>query len=243
MADATIVERTRWLDGIADAIDAHADELAEVIVREAGKPIASARSEVTAAAERFRRPVDEARDVQGEYVEGTTVGHEGWNAIVKPRPIGTVLCIAPYNYPLATTALQVAPAIAAGNSVILKPSSKTPVSAAVLARLVDEAVDLPAGGFNLVPGPSSTIGDVLAGDDRIGAIAMTGSSSAGERVARESGLTALHIELGGTHRPSSPRTPTSPLRRVTARKGRSSTPGSAVRPSVASSPTRQSTTT
>ncbi|WP_049935642.1 aldehyde dehydrogenase family protein [Haloplanus natans] len=197
MADATIVERTRWLDGIAAAIDDHADELAEVVVREAGKPIASAESEVAAAAERFRRAAGEARDVQGEYVEGTTPGHEGWNAIVEPRPVGTVLCIAPYNYPLATTALQVAPALAAGNSVLLKPSSKTPVCAMVLARLIDDAVDLPDGGFNVLPGPSSTIGDALAGDDRIDAIAMTGSSAAGERVARESGMVTLHMELGG----------------------------------------------
>jgi len=197
MADATIVERTRWLDGIAAAIDDHADELAEVVVREAGKPIASAESEVAAAAERFRRAAGEARDVQGEYVEGTTPGHEGWNAIVEPQPVGTVLCIAPYNYPLATTALQVAPALAAGNSVLLKPSSKTPVCAVVLARLIDEAIDLPAGGFNVLPGPASTIGDALASDDRIDAIAMTGSSAAGERVARESGMVTLHMELGG----------------------------------------------
>lgn len=197
MADATIVERTRWLDGIADAIEDRTDELAEVIVREAGKPIASARSEVAAAAERFRRAVGEARDVQGEYVEGTTAGHEGWNAVVKPQPMGTVLCIAPYNYPLATTALQVAPAIAAGNSVILKPSSRTPICAALLTRLVDEAADLPPGGFNFVPGRSSAIGDTLARDERIDAIAMTGSSAAGEHVARESGLVTLHMELGG----------------------------------------------
>lgn len=197
MGSATIVERARWLDDIAAAIDDHADELAEVVVREAGKPIASAEGEVSAAAERFRRAAGEARDVQGEYVEGTTPGHEGWNAIVEPRPVGTVLCIAPYNYPLATTALQVAPALAAGNSVVLKPSSKTPVSAVALAGLIDEEVDLPAGGFNVLPGPSSTVGDALTRDDRVDAIAMTGSSAAGEHVARESGMVTLHMELGG----------------------------------------------
>jgi glyceraldehyde-3-phosphate dehydrogenase [NAD(P)+] len=197
MADATVVERAEWLDEIADAIEGEAETLARTIVREAGKPIASARSEVAAAAERFRRAVAEARDLQGEYLEGTTAGHEGWNALVQPRPVGTVACIAPYNYPLATTALQVAPALAAGNSVILKPSSKTPVCAAMLARLVDEATDLPDGGFNFVPGRSSTIGDYIAGDDRVDAIAMTGSSDAGKHVARESGLVTLHMELGG----------------------------------------------
>jgi len=197
MADATVVERTRWLDAIAEAIEAESETLTRTIVREAGKPVASARSEVAAAAERFRRAVGEARSLQGEYLEGTTAGHEGWNAVVQPRPVGTVACIAPYNYPLATTALQVAPAIAAGNSVVLKPSSKTPVCAAILARLVDEVTDVPDGGFNVVLGRSSTIGDYIAGDDRVDAIAMTGSSDAGKHIARESGLARLHMELGG----------------------------------------------
>jgi glyceraldehyde-3-phosphate dehydrogenase [NAD(P)+] len=196
MRETTIVERVEWLETIADEIEARKDELAEVIVREAGKPISSARGEVDSAAERFRRAVEEVRDMQGEYVEGTTDGHEGWRAIVKPQPVGTVLCITPYNYPLATTALQVAPAIASGNSVILKPATKTPVTSAILADIIDEA-DLPDGGFNYVPGRASDIGDLLAGDDRINAIAMTGSSGAGKHVARESGMVNLHMELGG----------------------------------------------
>ncbi|MFB6256113.1 MAG: aldehyde dehydrogenase, partial [Haloplanus sp.] len=196
LRETTIVERTRWLDDVADNIESRRDELVDVIVREAGKPIASARGEVDSAVERFRRAVEEARNIDGEYLEGTTDGHEGWQAIVKPEPIGTVLCISPYNYPLSTTVLQVAPALAAGNSVILKPSSKTPVSGAILTECIAET-DVPDGAFNFVPGPASDIGNVLAGDDRINAIAMTGSSRAGERVARQSGLARLHMELGG----------------------------------------------
>ncbi|MFB6183988.1 MAG: aldehyde dehydrogenase [Haloarculaceae archaeon] len=197
MRETTIVERTRWLEAIADGLLDRKEELAEVIVREAGKPISSARGEVDSAAERFRRAVEEARNQQGEYVEGTTSGHEGWRAVVKPMPMGTVLCITPYNYPLATTALQVAPALAAGNSIILKPASKTPVSAAILAEIVGDVDGIPAGGFNFVPGRSSEVGDYLARDDRVDAIAMTGSSSAGKHVARESGIVNLHMELGG----------------------------------------------
>ncbi|PSP84759.1 aldehyde dehydrogenase [Halobacteriales archaeon QS_1_68_17] len=196
MRETTIVERVEWLETIADEIEARKDTLAEVIVREAGKPISSARGEVDSAAERFRRAVEEARDQQGEFVEGTTEGHEGWRAIVTPEPIGTVLCITPYNYPLSTTALQLAPALAAGNSVVLKPASKTPISAAILAECI-EAADLPDGAFNFVAGRGSEIGDVLAGDDRVNAIAMTGSSGAGKHVARESGIVNLHMELGG----------------------------------------------
>jgi glyceraldehyde-3-phosphate dehydrogenase [NAD(P)+] len=196
MRETTLVERAEWMETIADEIEARKEQLADVIVREAGKPISSARGEVDAAAERFRRAVEEVRDLQGEYVEGTTAGHEGWTAIVKPEPMGTVLCITPYNYPLSTTALQIAPALAAGNSIVLKPASKTPISAAILANCI-EAADLPEDAFHYVPGHASEIGDVLAGDDRIDAIAMTGSSGAGKHVAKESGMVNLHMELGG----------------------------------------------
>ncbi|WP_132058280.1 aldehyde dehydrogenase family protein [Halorussus amylolyticus] len=196
MRETTIPERADWMDEIADGLLERKEELAEVIVREAGKPISSARGEVESAAERFRRAKEEARSLKGEFREGTTAGHEGWNAIVKPEPIGTVLAITPYNYPLSTTALSVAPALAAGNSVILKPASDTPVSAAILADVVSE-LDLPDGAFNFVAGRGSVIGDVLSGDDRINMISMTGSSAAGRHVAKESGMVNLHMELGG----------------------------------------------
>lgn len=199
MLETTPVERTRWLTEIADGIEAREELFAEVIVREAGKPIGSARGEISSAVERFRRAAEEARSLSrdyGEYREGTTDSHEGWRAIVKPEPIGTVLCITPYNYPLSTTALQVAPALAAGNSVILKPATDTPISAAILAEIIDE-LDLPDGAFNLVTGRASDIGDVLSSDDRLNCIAMTGSSSAGKHVARQSGMVNLHMELGG----------------------------------------------
>jgi len=193
----TIVQRAEWCEAIADGLRARTEELAEVIVREAGKPIGSARGEVDSAAERFDRAAEEARALKGEYREGSTAGHEGWRAIVKPEGIGTVLCITPYNYPLSTTALQVAPALAAGNSIVLKPASKTPISGAILAETIVEATDLPDGAFNFLAGRGSEIGDALASDDRVNAIALTGSSGAGKHVARESGMVNLHMELGG----------------------------------------------
>jgi len=196
LRESTIPERAEWLSAIADGIADRKPALAETAVREAGKPIASARSEVDSAVERFRRAVEEARGIEGSYREGTTAGHEGWRAMVRPEPVGTVLCISPYNYPLATTALQVAPALAAGNSVVVKPASNTPVSATMLAEII-EAAGLPDGAVNLVTGHSSDVGDALAGDERIDAIAMTGSSGAGKHVARESGMVELHMELGG----------------------------------------------
>ncbi|MFD1640602.1 aldehyde dehydrogenase family protein [Halohasta litorea] len=200
MRETTPVERADWLESIADEIEARADELVDTIIREAGKPISSARGAPAAAAKRFRRAAAEARDLSvnhGEYREGSTAGHEGWRAIVKPEPMGTVLCISPYNYPLQTTVLQIAPALAAGNSVVLKPSSKTPLTAAILTDAITTAVDLPDGAFNFVPGRGSEIGDTLAGDDRVDSIAMTGSSGAGQHIARESGMVNLVMELGG----------------------------------------------
>lgn len=196
LRDTTAMQRSRWCEAIAEALDTRSEELAEVIVREAGKPITSSRSEVKAAITRFRRAAEEARSVRGEYITGSTEGHEGWEGIVKPEPMGTVLCITPYNYPLSTTALHVAPALAAGNSVVLKPASETPISGAILAEVIAD-LDLPPGAFNFVPGRGSEIGDVLVGDDRVNCIAMTGSSAAGDRVARESGMAKLHLELGG----------------------------------------------
>ncbi len=199
MRETTVVERAEWCETIAEGLREREEELAEVIVREAGKPISSARGEVEQAATRFDRAAEEARNVvsKGEFREGSTEGHEGWQAIVKHEPIGAVLCITPYNYPLATTALQVAPALAAGNSVLLKPASKTPISAAILADVISGVDGIPDGAFNFVPGEASEIGDVLAGDDRVNAIAMTGSSGAGKHIARESGMVNLHMELGG----------------------------------------------
>jgi glyceraldehyde-3-phosphate dehydrogenase [NAD(P)+] len=196
MRKTTIPERVRWLEAIADGLLARTDELAEVIVREAGKPISSARGEVESAAERFRLAAEEARTLQGEFRRGTTDGHEDWEAIVKPEPAGLVLAITPFNYPLSTAALKIAPALAAGNAVVFKPASKTPISGAILAETIAE-VGLPDGAFNFVPGSAGAIGDKLAGDDRVNVIAMTGSSAAGKHVARESGMVQLQMELGG----------------------------------------------
>ncbi len=198
LRETTVVERADWMLAIAETIDRRSDDLAETIVREAGKPIGSARGEVSAAAERFRRAAEEVRSLHGEFRRGTTAGHEGWQAVVRNEPVGTVVCISPYNYPLSTTALQVAPALAAGNAVLLKPASKTPLSGAALAEIVVEtAPDLPEGAFAFLPGHAGDIGEPLTGDDRVDAIAMTGSSAAGDRVAAASGMVELHMELGG----------------------------------------------
>lgn len=197
LKQTTLVERAEWMEAISEELECRSDELTETIVREAGKPISSARGEVESAIERFGRAAEEVRAITGEYREGTTKGHEGWQAIVKTEPIGTTLAISPYNYPLATTVLQVAPALGAGNPVVLKPASQTPVSSVILADAIDSVDAIPDGVFSLVVGESSEIGDTLAGSDLVEMITMTGSSWAGKHVAEESGMTKLHMELGG----------------------------------------------
>jgi len=196
LAAASIPERVEWVSEIAAGLADRRADLAETIAREAGKPIVSARSEVDSAVERFERASEEIRALFGEYREGTTASHDGWRAIVAHEPVGTVLCVAPFNYPLATLALQVAPALAVGNAVVVKPSSRTPLSALGLARAVEES-PVPDGALHVLPGRSSQIGDALAGDERVETIAMTGSTRAGKAVADEAGLTTLHMELGG----------------------------------------------
>lgn len=197
LRNTTLVERAGWLESIAEEIRELDTIIAETIAKEAGKPISSARGEVESAAERFDRAAEEVRAITGEYREGSTSGHEGWEAIVKKEPIGPTLVIGPYNYPIATVSLQVAPALGAGNPVVLKPSSYTPATAIWLAEAIDNVEEIPDGAFNLVCGESREIGDPLAEDDRFDLIAMVGSSGAGEHVADESGMTRLHMELGG----------------------------------------------
>ncbi|PSQ03428.1 hypothetical protein BRC92_06790, partial [Halobacteriales archaeon QS_4_69_31] len=200
------------------------------------KPIGSARGEVGLAAERFRRAAAEVRDRTGEYREGSTEGHEGWQALIKHEPMGTVLCIGPYNYPLSTVAYQVAPALAAGNSVVLKPSSKTPISSARLTGIVDDAVDLPDGALNYVPGRgsgSSSRATVRGARPTANTTTRPGparrrSSSARVRGASATARPRSNPTPGrGSGRPASARPPASGSRRTT---GRRSPPCSARRP-------------
>jgi len=197
LRETTVVERTGWVEALAEALRDREEAVAEAIVREAGKPIGSARGEVEGAATRLERAAEDARALFGEFRRGTTPGHEGWEAIVKHEPVGTVLAIAPYNYPLLTSIQQIGPALVTGNSVVFKPASATPVSGSIIAELIDETLDLPDGAFNFVPGRGSEIGDVLSGDERINTITMTGSTRAGKRIAEQSGIVHLHLELGG----------------------------------------------
>ncbi|HEY3050660.1 MAG TPA: aldehyde dehydrogenase family protein [Gaiellaceae bacterium] len=172
------------------------DEIAQQIAAEAGKPLKAAKVETSRAMSTYTFSAVEARKLAGEMVpmDAAQAG-EGKLAFTLREPIGIVGAISPFNFPLNLVAHKIAPALAAGCAVVLKPAGQTPLSALTLAELEDEA-GLPPGWLNVLVGPASEIGDVLVGDERVKAITFTGSSDVGwslrERAARKKVL----LELG-----------------------------------------------
>jgi acyl-CoA reductase-like NAD-dependent aldehyde dehydrogenase len=172
------------------------DEIAAQIAAEAGKPLKAAKVETSRAMSTYTFAAVEARKLAGEVIpmDAAQAG-EGKLAFTLREPIGIVGAISPFNFPLNLVAHKIAPALAAGCAVVLKPAGQTPLSALALAELEDEA-GLPPGWLNVLVGPASEIGDVLVEDERVKAITFTGSSEVGwglrERAARKKVL----LELG-----------------------------------------------
>lgn len=190
----TPLERYEILYRVADVIDEHSETLARLEALQTGKPIEVARAEMPLAADTFRFMAGAARTAQapasGEYASGQ------FSMIVR-EPIGVVAGVAPWNYPLMMAAWKIAPALAAGNTVIIKPSELTPLTLLLFAQLVDEV--LPAGVLNIVLGLGSIVGEALAVHQGIDMIALTGSVRSGQAVTRASAesLKRVHLELGG----------------------------------------------
>src|SRR5918912_767398 len=182
-------KRAEILVKVAGYLGRRHDEAARLISDEAGKPLKSARVEATRAMSTYTMAAVEARKLAGDVVpmDASQAG-EGKLAFTLRKPIGVVGAITPFNFPLNLVAHKLAPALAAGCAVVLKPAGQTPLSALLLSELEAEA-GLPPGWLNVVVGPSSEIGDVLVDDDRVRAITFTGSSEVGwqlrERAARK----------------------------------------------------------
>jgi acyl-CoA reductase-like NAD-dependent aldehyde dehydrogenase len=172
------------------------DEIARQISDEAGKPLKAARVETSRAMSTYTFAAVEARKLAGEVVpmDAAQAG-EGKLAFTLRRPIGIVGAISPFNFPLNLVAHKLAPALAAGCPVVLKPASQTPLSALLLAELEEEA-GLPAGWLSVVVGPSSEIGDVLVEDDRVKAITFTGSGPVGWGIKERAAKKRVNLELG-----------------------------------------------
>lgn len=189
-------ERAAILARTSAAIQAARESIADTLAREAGKPIRDALTETDRAAMTFFVASEEARRLAGEVVPMDLAPH-GRNriAITRRLPIGPVAAISPFNFPLNLSAHKLAPAIAAGNPVVLKPATKTPLSALTLARLLVES-GLPPDAVSVLPMERRT-GDRLVADDRFKLLTFTGSSAVGWAMKARAGRKKLILELGG----------------------------------------------
>ena len=189
-------ERQRVLRRIADGIQGRKEEFARTLAQEAGKPIKSARLEVDRAVFTFNIAAEETVRGYGEYLpldwQQSTAGRWG---IVKRFPLGPIAGITPFNFPLNLVAHKVAPAIAAGCSIILKPAPQTPLSALLLAEVIQQA-GWPDGGFNAILLSNEDSG-VLVTDERIKLISFTGSTAVGWAIRANAGKKKVLLELGG----------------------------------------------
>ena len=189
------VERARHLQAVAREIEARSEDLARLITAEEGKPITEARGEVGGTAEFFSYYAGLARTIQGEILASDLPGEELW---IRRVPHGVVAAIIPWNYPSALTARKVAPAILAGNTIVLKPHEDTPLSALAVGDIITE-VGVPPGVVNIVTGPGETVGAALAGSGQVDFVTMTGSVEAGRAVLQAAAehITPVSLELGG----------------------------------------------
>jgi acyl-CoA reductase-like NAD-dependent aldehyde dehydrogenase len=189
-------ERARVLDAVAHLLAERQEDAARTISAEAGKPLKAARVEAQRAVSTFTFAAVEARKLTGETVpmDASPAG-EGKLAFTIRVPIGVVGAISPFNFPLNLVAHKIAPALAAGCPVVLKPASATPLSALFLAELEQEA-GLPPGWLNVVAGSAGAIGDVLVEDERVKLITFTGSGDVGWGLAQRAPRKRVKLELG-----------------------------------------------
>jgi acyl-CoA reductase-like NAD-dependent aldehyde dehydrogenase len=189
-------ERAAILDRVAAALAERHDEVARTICAEAGKPMKAARVEAQRAVSTFTMAAVEARKLAGDVVpmDASPAG-EGKLAFTLRVPIGVVAAISPFNFPLNLVAHKIAPALASGCAVVLKPASQTPLSALLLAEL-ETAAGLPAGWLNVVCGPAGDIGDVLVADERVRLISFTGSVGVGWGIRERAPRKRVSLELG-----------------------------------------------
>jgi betaine-aldehyde dehydrogenase len=192
---ATPGERSRALLKLADAVEAHGDELAELEALDAGKPIEAVKAdEIPVVADNLRFFAGAARHLEGlaagEYMADHT-------SMIRREPIGVVGQIAPWNYPLMMAGWKIGPALAAGNTVVLKPAETTPLTTLRLAELAAEL--LPKGVFNVIAGHGDPAGQALVTHPEVDMVSLTGSVETGKWIARAAAdtLKRVHLELGG----------------------------------------------
>ncbi|MGR8933741.1 MAG: aldehyde dehydrogenase family protein [Gammaproteobacteria bacterium] len=196
LQDLPVYERFRILNEISQGIGDNRGALAVTMAREAGKPLKTANDEIDRAVQTFLIAAEEAKRFPGEVLS-IDWSHSGGNkdAIVKYFPAGIVAGITPFNFPLNLVAHKIAPAIAAGCPIVLKPASKTPITALLLARIID-AAGLPPGAVSVLPMDRSS-GNKLVTDPRFKVLSFTGSAENGWTMKRQAGKKKVLLELGG----------------------------------------------
>ena len=187
-------DRSLLLLKLADALDARADELGRLESLHTGKPVNIAIDEMAVCSDLFRFFAGAARVMEGKAANEYMAGH---TSLIRREPVGVVASIAPWNYPLYMAAWKLGPALATGNTVVLKPSARTPLTALAFASTLGEI--FPAGVVNVLSGTGAAIGDALVGHPGIRMISVTGDTETGKRIARIAADTVkrLHLELGG----------------------------------------------
>jgi acyl-CoA reductase-like NAD-dependent aldehyde dehydrogenase len=190
-SQTSVEERAKYLTRIQEGLEVRTEEIATVVAQEVGMPVKLSQI-IQAGLPKVNFGIA-AQEVQ-EFPFEETIG----NSLVVREPVGVVGCITPWNYPLHQIALKVAPALAAGCTVVLKPSEVAPVNAFILAEVIDE-VGLPAGVFNLVTGVGPVVGEAIAAHPDVDMVSFTGSTRAGKRVAELAAQTVKRValELGG----------------------------------------------
>ena len=189
------IERAGYLRKIAALLRDRADDFADMLVVEQGKTRGLATVEANFTADYLDYMAEWARRIEGEVIPSDRAGEM---ILLTRRPIGVVGGILPWNFPFFLIARKMAPALLTGNTIVINPSSETPVNALEFAKLVDEA-GVPAGVFNLVSGRGRVVGETLSTHPDVGMISMTGSVSVGKRTMEKAAptLTRVNLELGG----------------------------------------------
>lgn len=194
--DIAGIERIEIFEKASQLISKYKDDFMKTLMLEAGKPKREAEGEVRATIDRLKLTMEEARKIFGEYIPGDwSYETTGKIALVIREPVGVVVAISPFNYPLYIASAKIIPALLAGNTVISKQSSENPLSLLLFARVLEEA-GIPAGALNIVTG-SGEIGDYLIQNEKVSMINFTGSTDVGKQIAKAAGLKKMHLELGG----------------------------------------------
>jgi len=189
-------ERSRILETASSAIAHRSEELAKIMSLESGKTIRDARVETARASNTFKIASEEAKRIGGEYISLDWIeGSKGRFGITRRFPLGPVLGITPFNFPLNLVAHKVAPAIAAGNSIVIKPASSTPLCSLVLGEILLEA-GLPPESISVLPAKGS-LAETMVRDDRFKLFTFTGSCDVGWRLKSIAGKKRVTLELGG----------------------------------------------